>query len=133
MLAFTKDLETGVERIDIQHKELIDRINKLIATGEKPTSKDELKKTIDYLGEYVVKHFGDEERLQAQYKYPKYEEHKEKHKKFVEEYLNLKKEFETNGDSVDFILKLNNSIIVWIVKHIKGDDVELGKFIKAQG
>ena len=131
MLSLTKDLETGVEKIDSQHRELINRINSARETGEKAVSKEETQKTIDYLGEYVVKHFGDEEELQIESKYPKYPEHKEKHTMFVNDFIKLKNEFANSGNSLEFTLKLNSSVITWIVKHIKGDDVEFGKHYKA--
>jgi hemerythrin len=132
MLSLLKDMETGVEKIDMQHRELIDRINNLLAVSAKAISEEETQKTIDYLGEYVVKHFGDEEELQINSKYPKYPEHKEKHTLFVNDFVNLKNEFAGNCNSMEFTMKLNSSLINWIVKHIKGDDVEFGKYYKAQ-
>jgi len=132
MLSLTKDMETGVEKLDTQHRELINRINGLLAVGEKAASKEETKKTIDYLGEYVVKHFGDEEELQKKAKYPKYAEHKEKHTRFIDDYSKLEAEFVEKGNSVEFTMKLNSTFITWIVKHIKGDDAEFGKYYKAR-
>ena len=132
MLTLSKDMETGVEKIDSQHRELINRINSVLATGEKSTSKEETKKTIDFLGEYVAKHFSDEQEIHLKNKYPKYEEHKAKHTHFVNDFKKLEDEFVANGNSMEFMMKLNNSLITWIVKHIKGDDVEFGKFYKAQ-
>jgi len=132
MLSLTKDMGTGVELIDTQHKELINRINSLLSIGEKSCSKEETQKTIDYLGEYIVKHFNDEQGLQVKSKYPKYKEHKEKHDKYISDFNKLEDEFLKNGNSIDFTLKLNNSLITWIIKHIKGDDVEFSKYYKTQ-
>ena len=132
MVSFTKDMETGVEKIDTQHKELINRINSVLATGEKAASKEETQKTIDFLGEYVVKHFSDEQEIHLKYNYPKAEEHKKLHTSYVNDFKKLQNEFATNGNSLDFMMKLNNSLITWIIKHIRGDDVEFGKFHKAQ-
>jgi len=132
MLSLSKDMETGVEKIDTQHRELIKRINALTETGEKPTSEEEIQKTIDYLAEYVVKHFGDEEEIQLKCKYPKYQEHKQKHTHFIEDFKKIDNEYKGKTHSLEFTMKLNNTLIIWIVKHIKGDDVEFGKFYKAQ-
>jgi hemerythrin len=132
MLSLSKDMETGIEKIDTQHRELIDRINKLLEAGEKSASKEETQKIMDYLGEYIVKHFGDEQEIHIKTNYPKAAEHKEKHALYVENFRNLQKEFAEKGSSMEFMMKLNNSVITWIVKHIKGDDVEFGKFYKAQ-
>jgi hemerythrin len=128
MITLSKDMETGVARIDAQHRELVDRINDVTAMGAKSASKEETQKTLDLLGEYIVKHFSDEEALQQQSGYPKYEWHKGQHQQYVAEFQKLKKEFMTNGQSPKFTLDLSNSIINWIVKHIKSVDVEFGKF-----
>jgi hemerythrin len=132
MLSLTEDMEIGVEKVDTQHRELINRINKLLAAGESATSEAETQKTIDYLGEYVIKHFRDEEELQIKSNYPKYTEHKEKHAFFINDFSKLKKEFADKGNSFEFTMKLNDSLINWITNHINGDDAEFGIYYKAQ-
>jgi len=129
MINFTADLEVKVPNIDNQHKELFKRINDLTALGAKSVSKDETDKTIKLLGDYIIKHFRDEEELQKRYAYPKYEWHREQHKIYIDSFNKLKAEYDKNGPSTAFTLQLNKSIIDWIVKHIKHVDVELGKFI----
>jgi hemerythrin len=131
MLNLSKDMETGVEKIDTQHRELINRINSLLVVEEGAVSEEKTQKTIDYLGEYVMKHFSDEEELQVKSKYPKYAEHKKKHALFIDEFSQLKNEFAGKSHSMEFTMKLNSSLITWIVKHIKGDDVEFGRYYKA--
>jgi len=129
MINFTPDLEVKVANIDNQHKELFKRINDVTNLGTKSVNKEETDKTLKLLGDYIVKHFRDEEQLQVRYGYPKYEWHKEQHKLYIDSFNKLKAEYENNGPSAAFTLQLNKSIIDWIVKHIKHVDVELGKFI----
>jgi len=130
MITLTKELETGVTKIDEQHRELINRINAVTSMGAKSASKEETQKTIDLLGAYIVRHFSDEEELQKQCGFPNYESHKKLHKQFIDEFQNLKKDFIANGPSPKFTLTMNNSIIAWIVRHIKTSDVEFGKYFK---
>jgi hemerythrin len=127
MITLTKDMEVGVPKIDEQHKVLIDRLNAVTYMGIKSLSIEETQKTLDLLSEYVVKHFGDEEALQKQSGYPKYEWHKGQHQLYIDELKKMKRELTANGISVKFTMDLNNSIIDWIVKHIKKVDVEFGK------
>ena len=127
MITITKDMEVGVLLIDTQHKELVDRLNAVTSMGVKSVSKEETQKTLDLLGDYIVKHFNDEEALQKQSGYPKYEWHKAQHQQYIGEFQKLKKEFATNGYSAKFTLDLSNSIINWIVRHIKSVDVDFGK------
>ena len=130
MIILSKDMEVGVEKIDKQHKELINRLNAVVSMGLKAISKEETQKTLDLLGDYIVKHFTDEEVLQRQSGYPKYEWHRVQHQIYINEFKKLKAEFAANGYSPKFTLDLNSSIIGWIVKHIKSVDVELGKYLK---
>jgi hemerythrin len=126
-------MEVGVLEIDAQHKELVDRLNALMSMGHDAASKEETQKTLDLLEEYIVKHFADEEELQRKNKYPEYESHKKMHELYIGEFQKLKKEFADNGHSIKFTMDLNNSLINWIVKHIKSADVELGRFLKNNG
>jgi hemerythrin len=128
----TKDLIVGVKLIDDEHKELIDRINAVLDMGTKSFSDAETKKTVDMLGDYIHKHFSDEEELQRKCGYPKHEWHKGQHKIYIGEFDKLKHEFEKNGASPAFSLALNNSIVGWILRHIKTVDVELGKFYRGE-
>lgn len=128
MIVITKDMEVGVAKIDAQHKELVTRLNNVTAMGAKAVSKEETQKTLDMLGSYIVKHFADEEALQKQSAYPKFDWHKGQHQLYIGEFQKLKSEFTANGVSPKFTLSLNNSIINWIVRHIKSADVEFGKY-----
>jgi hemerythrin len=130
MIQLSKDMEVGVVEIDAQHMELVNRLNALLSMGHDAASKEESQRTLNMLEEYIIKHFSDEEALQRKNKYPEYESHKKLHQIFIDEFEKLKKEFEANGHSLKFTMDLNNSLINWIVKHIKSADVELGKFLK---
>jgi len=131
MITLSKDMETGVAKIDEQHKDLVNRLNAVTSMGTKSASKEETEKTLNLLGEYIAKHFSDEEALQKQSGYPKYDWHKQQHQQYIAEFQKLKKEFATNGSSAKFTMDLSNSIITWIVRHIKSVDVEFGKFYRA--
>ena len=130
-IAITKDFETGIPLVDSQHRELVDRLNKVIGLGRHSATEEETEKTLDFLEDYVVKHFADEEKLQAQIGYPKYQSHKEQHAIYIAEIKNLKKEYQQNGASPKYTLNLNNAIVKWVVQHIKLVDREFGKYYLA--
>ena len=77
---FDDSLITGNKMIDTQHKELIERINKLLilCENEKPAKREAIE-TLDYLADYTEFHFGEEEKLQEEIGYPALAEHKKKH------------------------------------------------------
>ena len=78
---FDENLVTGNEMIDSQHKELIDKINKLLDSCEVGNDKVVAIKTLDYLADYTEFHFGEEEKLQESINYPAITEHKKEHDK----------------------------------------------------
>ena len=131
-LEFTKDMELGVESIDNQHKSILER---LAAIADMDTSQaisnEDIKKTVEFLADYVIQHFRDEEALQLECDYPKHSEHKKEHELFLEEFVEHQKEFERTGYSAVRVLELNLSIIDWVVRHVKGSDVEFGRYYRA--
>jgi len=131
MITLTKDMEVGVAKIDSQHRELVDKINAVTAMGTKSATDEEIKKTLGFLGDYVVKHFNDEEELHRQSNYPKMAEHKEQHKQFLKAFDDLKKEYAKSGASAKLTLDITNSAITWVVRHIKSSDKDFGKFYNA--
>jgi len=126
----TKSMETGVDKVDEQHRELINKINELIEMGYQAFAKEETAKMIDMLGEYVVQHFADEEELQLQCDYPKYELHRKQHQDFLNEFVARKKDFHEHGTSSKFTLDLIVAVSNWVIKHVKGSDVEFSKHYK---
>ena len=97
---FDDSLITGNEMIDTQHKELIDRINKLLilCENEKP-AKREAVETLDYLADYTEFHFGEEEKLQEEIGYPGIAEHKKKHEELRQVVKDLYTMLEEQGSN----------------------------------
>ena len=61
-MEWTDDLSVGVELIDEQHKELFNRINDLVTAIKSATCTYKLPDVIQFLEDYIVKHFSEEER-----------------------------------------------------------------------
>lgn len=131
-ISWKEDLSIGVEQIDSQHKELIGRIDDLFEACNNGKGKEEVLKVIDYLGEYVVTHFSDEEGLQKKYGYPEYNNHKQMHTQFIKDFEVLKGNLDKDGVSPSLIIKMNKLLIDWLLNHIKKVDKELGAFIKSK-
>lgn len=128
MIQFTEDMKIGVPYIDLQHKSLIDAVNNLSSLDVLNPSKEEMKKYLDFLGEYVIKHFNDEEKLQIESKYPRYRQHKEIHQEFVGTFMSLYGEFVKNGPSAKLVSTMTSNVSNWIITHIKGEDITFGKY-----
>ena len=119
----------GVELIDEQHKELFKRINDLIKANKANKGEEKIADTLEFLEDYTVKHFNDEQELQQKYNYPHYETHKEIHDGFVQEITDFKNDFEAGDVDTAQMMKFNKRITEWLVDHVKGIDQKLGEHI----
>ena len=131
-LEWKSTFEIGVEEVDEQHKNLFDAINKLFDACKQGKGKDEINKVMDFLQDYVVEHFREEEALQVKYKYPDYENHKKLHDAFVNEYLEIRKVFNEQGASNTFVNLVNHKVTDWLIKHVTNCDKLIGAHIKSQ-
>ena len=121
---------TGNNLIDEQHKEIIEKINKLVNTCENGTCQIESVKMLDYLADYTEKHFQEEEALQEAVEYPGLEEHKKRHNEFriaVKELHEMLDEEE--GPSPKFVKAVQENVIDWLYRHIKGFDSSVATYI----
>lgn len=126
---FSENLITRNELIDSQHKELIDRINKLLDSCEDSDAKLAAIKTLDYLSDYTVFHFGAEEELQKEIEYPGYEAHKEQHENFKKTIAELDEMLqEEEGPSSAFVQKVEENVIKWFYTHIEGFDRSVAEY-----
>jgi hemerythrin len=127
---WTEDLATGSPLVDQQHKELFNRVNKLLAACEHGEGRWELDPLLKFLEEYAVTHFGTEEGLMFAYEYPQLEEHKRLHREFMDALAELKTELKKNGATLQFVVKVNGFMMTWLRNHLRGADREMGMFLK---
>ena len=128
---FDNSLVTGNAMIDEHHKELIGKIDKLVACCEEGGGKVEAIKMLDYLSDYTDFHFGEEEKLQEEVSYPAIEGHKAKHaefKKSVEELHEMLVEEEGPTDA--FVAAVQKNVVDWLFDHIKNMDQALAAYVQ---
>jgi hemerythrin len=130
---WTPDLETGNLTIDTQHKQLIQAINDLLDACMTGKGKEKLHKTLDFLSSYTVKHFGDEEQLQLQYKYPDYPNHKKLHTNFVKFVNDLVAKIKAEGPTTVLLAQVTTGVGDWLVSHIKREDTKVAAHLRSAG
>ena len=116
---FNDNLLTGNNLIDEQHREIIEKINKLVNTCENGSCQIESVKMLDFLADYTEKHFQEEEELQREVGYPGLVEHKKRHDEFrvaVKELHEMLEEEE--GPSERFVKAVQENVIDWLYRHI---------------
>ncbi len=125
-------LSIGVASIDMQHQELVLRVNKLLSAMQASQGTAEVSRLVAFLGDYVVSHFGNEERLMEKQAYPKRAEHQTIHAAFMKELGQLRGDLERGGASPALAVALNRKLGDWLVNHIMGVDKALGAFLAAR-
>ncbi|MCL1875232.1 MAG: bacteriohemerythrin [Synergistaceae bacterium] len=131
-LMWTPDLEIGDARIDAQHKQLVeatDRLLKACSGKRNPAAIDEM---LNYLVNYTVQHFKDEEDVQLEYGFPGYAEHKKNHESFKETVGNLVARYKSGGVD-NFKEEIYTVIVSWLVDHIIKDDSKIAVHRKVSG
>lgn len=129
-LEWTENLSVGVELIDTQHRELIHRFGSLIDACHEHRAENKITELLAFLDDYVVFHFGEEQKLMVLYGFPGFESHRTEHDFFIRRLQALKQEMAAKGPTQAVVAQMVRFLLNWIVKHIKSVDVELGAFLK---
>ncbi len=132
ILNWNKDLETGYELIDKQHKELFNLINDVFDARSKGKGKDEIFKVINFLERYIIRHFKAEEDAMLSKKYPQYEDHKLLHDKFKEDFSKFKSEIKEKEVGIYAIITTNRLLSDWWINHIMTIDMKLAAYLKSK-
>lgn len=125
-----KELLTGDEAIDSQHRELFALTGVLgdaIAAGRGEALVDS---TLEELIGYAALHFRDEEALMARIEYPGLESQKQAHSTFANDAMRMLDK-RTAGEDVSGET-LHEFIRDWLTKHVETVDLLLARFLEAE-
>ena len=123
---------TGNVTIDTQHKQLFKAINDLLDACSGGRGRAHISATMKFLIEYTAKHFGDEEKLQQQYHYPDFLNHKKLHDGFKSVVSELAKRLQVEGPTISLVAEVNSNTGGWLVNHIHNEDKRVAAYIRSQ-
>ncbi|MBO5144059.1 MAG: hemerythrin family protein [Lachnospiraceae bacterium] len=126
---FTDEYLTGIELIDIEHKELfriVDKANRLVKSFDNLSGYDDIMLILNELKEYTKEHFGDEEEYMESIHYEGLEAQKRAHESFIDklEGINLD---EVDNDPQQYLQELVEFLIGWLINHILHTDKKIPK------
>lgn len=131
-ILWTDALAVGIEEIDRQHRGLFEQVDRLLVAARQGAGQEELGNLLDFLGRYVVEHFGTEERYMDQYGYPEAQEHKRQHADFVQYYRDVRARIDREGASLTILLQVQKYVVDWLNNHIRKSDKALGAYLKSK-
>lgn len=120
---------TGIALIDEEHKklfELADQLYEILNNEFIPDKYDYIVEVIDGLKEYAKKHFKDEEDYMVSINYKRLFSQKIEHQEFLGKMEGFDLEA-IDEDQKQSCLELLNYVSDWLVNHILGSDILIGK------
>jgi len=118
-IAWTSDLNTGIDVIDEQHKSIVRYINQL-EDAIKLHDRNFVGKVLDELVDYTLSHFAFEESLQEEAGYKFAKPHKAVHEIFTKRVAAYQQRH-NNGE--DVAEQIHTMLCTWLLNHIKRDDM----------
>ena len=116
LLQWTKELEIGLENVDIQHKQLINMINEITLAVEYGQPNTALLNLVDRLLEYAHNHFKVESDIFDQYEYPDRVNHEAEHATFIDKVKYIRRMCELLDTQMSS--KIREFLLNWFVSHI---------------
>jgi hemerythrin len=130
-IAWRDEYKLGNEQVDSQHYQLFMLVSQLVESCINGSETEKLRETLDFLVNYTIYHFDDEEALQLRYDYPGYDRHKQLHEDFKVTALELSKNFEESGSSAELSNDVNKIVVKWLINHILREDKKIGDHIRS--
>lgn len=133
---WSDDLNTGVERIDDQHKVLVNTLNEARASLPQLPSRRQLEEITSDLLSYALYHFETEEQLMQDLGYgtaraDEMARHLKEHRDFSQAVRHFRRRIE-EGDQV-YRDELVDFLTNWLLHHIRHIDKKLAGFVREQG
>ena len=128
ILCWNPDWNTGIEKIDAQHRTLFDETEKLLQAIHLDRSSEMVPELLAVLGHYVEQHFQDEEKLMTSAGYPGLESHRAEHRQMR---TRLKAMVE-HGQKDPAVLNEEAAefFIDWLITHVDGEDREMAQYLR---
>jgi hemerythrin len=126
-LKWSKDLNTGIDIIDTQHKQIVAYINQL-HDAKLTKNRTVIGKVIESTVDYTISHFGFEETLMQDAGYEFLRPHKRVHELFIKRVSEYKQRFETGEDVTE---ELHGLLSRWLFSHILNDDAAYAPTVTA--
>jgi hemerythrin-like metal-binding protein len=124
-ITWDKSLATGSLSVDRQHQELFRQVNALSDAMKRGKGHDTIGRLLDFLAQYAVRHFAEEEEVMEATNCPAAAANKAAHAQFLVTYSGLRKQFDGAGAGPSLVLQIHRLLSEWLVQHIKGIDVQL--------
>ena len=126
----TEDLLTGIEDVDTQHRMLLELADDIVETADDEKGAAFFERTSAFLKDYVAYHFASEEMAMLQYKYPKFDAHRQHHANIGVELESLVLKVRAKGFTKEVNAQYCFFVEDHLVRHIRTYDREMATFFR---
>ena len=131
-LRWGESMVLGIDEIDSQHKNIIDRFAALSEAFQAGSGTEQITEMIEFLEGYAQEHFPLEDSYMLKYAYPKIAEQRQEHSDFTRDIRELKSRIQLEGASREIAITALGKLIRWIIQHISSHDREMVTYIVAR-
>lgn len=131
LFRFTEAYSVCIKMIDEQHEIIFNYINSIHNSIKQRKTREEIRKILNDLASFTIKHFSDEEGLMTSNAYPDYPDHKKIHTNLLAKVKEIVDKMNT-GEDVDLI-----SVMIflkdWLQVHILKVDRKYMPYLNERG
>lgn len=130
-LEWKPEYSVGIASIDMQHRRLINLINRLQTAVDYSTGEVFEREALDDLVDYTRTHFKYEEDLMERHGYPGFEGHRAEHMRMIARVEQVLEEYRQDQDQA--MQKAIDFLRDWLINHINGTDKQYSRFLIDKG
>lgn len=131
LITWNKEFELGIERVDAQHRQLVEIINRFdegVRSGKGSRIMNDILN--DLIG-YSQEHFADEERFLAEAGYSDLPRHQAQHRQLLQKVERFQFDFNEAGRRVTN--GMQEFLRYWLTQHILISDMEFKHELAGEG
>jgi len=118
----------GIDQLDFEHKDLLDRLNGLHAALSDATDKEKVSQCLGGIYARLEIHFALEERVMREGDYKDFDTHQGEHAKLLNEFADLMHELEDKKD-IEYSAAVREALRHWLLDHIMTSDKKMAVLV----
>ncbi len=128
--SWQENLAIGDPLIDMQHKQLLDQMDELVAALQKNSEAKQTQRLLRFLTMYVDNHFGHEEQCMHIRKCPVASQNRAAHEYFKARLDGVQSMLNRQRPSALIAERVSKELLDWFINHIRTIDSQLGACTK---
>lgn len=128
---WTPELEIGVNKVDVQHRNLLGSLNTLLSACMQGLDFEEIVIYKELFIGHMCRHFTDEEQLLLEYDVPGLTRHKLLHDSFYDAIYSFGHQLERARSIAPLQSKVHACLGDWMLTHIAREDAKLVDYMEA--